>query len=97
MQFVLVLLGFPTELTRKHVADMFLQEELEIEARIEGKLSTWVFKSDSDLEVFIQEVLSTAHSSLYTHQQSEKCSAVGMHTVYNREHQGSRTLSLIIN
>ena len=32
---------------------MFLQEELEIEARSKGKLSTWLFKSDSDLEVFI--------------------------------------------
>ena len=71
--------GLPTELSRKHVADMFLQKELEIEARNKKKVSTWVFKVNEDLEIYIQEVLSNAHSSLYSHQESENCSAVGMH------------------
>jgi len=63
---------------------MFLQKELEIEARSKKKLSTWVFKVNEDLEIYIQEVLSNAHSSLYSHQESENCSAVGMHnTLYS--------------
>ena len=45
-----MVLWFPTELTRKHVADGFLKAELEIEARkaTTNRLATWRFKRDDD-------------------------------------------------
>lgn len=54
-----IYLGFPTELTRKHVSDMFMQRELEFEARKPGanRLTTWKFFLDNDDEKFIEEVL----------------------------------------
>lgn len=74
-------LGFPTELSRKHVSDMFLQKEVEIEARENDKLTTWVFKANGDVEIYIEEILRNAHSSLYAHKQSENCTAVGMYVL----------------
>lgn len=76
-----VILGFPTELTRKHVADMFFHAELEIEARAPGttRLMTWHFKADSDQEKYIKEVNEQEQSILYSHQQSKNCPMIGKH------------------
>ena len=76
-----IYLGFPTELTRKHVSDLFMQRELELEARKPGanRLTTWKFFLDNDDEKFIEEVLEEAQSSLYSHSQSENCLDIGMY------------------
>ena len=70
-----MVLWFPTELTRKHVADGFLKAELEIEARkaTTNRLATWRFKRDDDQKQFIEEVVEIAQSSLYVHNQDENC------------------------
>ena len=72
-------LGFPTQLTRKHVADMFFQAELEAEARKANtnRLERWRFKRDSDQGLFIEEVIENAQSSLYLHHQSKDCTKKG--------------------
>lgn len=80
-----MVLGFPTELTRKHVADAFLKAELEIEARqvTTNRLATWRFKRDDDRKQFIEEVVEIAQSSLYAHHQNENCHRKGACDSYN--------------
>ena len=77
-KYVLIL-GFSTQLTRKHVADMFFHAELEIEARKPStdRIITWRFKRDGDQEQFIEEVIENVQSSLYLHHQSEDCTKKG--------------------
>ena len=72
-------LGFPTELTRKHVSDMFISAELEIEARQAEttRLTTWRFYADDDKEKFMIEVVENAQCSLYSHNQSTNCPNIG--------------------
>ena len=72
--------GFPTELTRKHVADMFLLAELENEARRTDttRLTTWRFHADDDKEKYFEEVIEHSLSSLYSHNQSTNCPDIGM-------------------
>ena len=74
-----MVLGFPTELTRKHVADAFIKAELEIEARTKNRLATWRFKRDEDQKMFIEEVVKIAQSSLYVHNQNENCHKKGFY------------------
>ena len=78
-----VALGFPTQLTRKHVADMFFHAELEVEARKAStdRIIAWRFKRDSDQEQFIEEVIENAQSSLYLHHQSKDCTKKGIAAV----------------
>jgi len=67
-------------LTRKHVADMFLCAELEIEARNAAttRLTTWQFKADDDWEKYIEEVIEHAEFTLYSHHQFKNCSKIGI-------------------
>ena len=68
-------------MTRKHVADMFLSAEVELEARTPGttRLVRWKFNADSDQEKYIEEVNEHTQSALYSHHQSENCSMTGTH------------------
>ena len=75
---VIFCVGFPTELTRKHISEMFFIAEIESEARnsIE-KLQKWKFKRNDDIELYMQEVISEARFCLFPHVQSQRCPEIG--------------------
>ena len=82
IQLHIYVLGFPTELTRKHVADAFIKAELEIEARNKNRLAAWRFKRDEDQKMFIEEIVEIAQSSLYVHNQNENCHKKGLIAIF---------------
>lgn len=60
-------------LTRKHVSDMFINGELEVEYR-DAKSPGWTFQRDDDRERFLQEVVPTTR---YSHTPSDGCKKRG--------------------
>ena len=67
------------ELTRKQVADMFYNAELEYEMREPTKphQMKWSFKTDAQRDEYIKEITDEAASSVYHHQQADKCTVKG--------------------
>lgn len=59
-----------SELTRKHVSDMFFKGEVE-QLRESGEISSTVFHSDHDLEQVMHAVTESA--IIYSHDQSKLC------------------------
>ena len=84
-----IFLALP-ELTRKQVADMFYNAELEYELREPTKphRMKWSFKADAQRDEYIKKITDEAASSVYHHQQADKCTEKGtnhirdFHTVY---------------
>ena len=79
LYYLSVFVGYSSELTRKHVAQMFFTAELESEAWHPGTrhLNNWTFKKDDDREVFMREVIEQAQTSLYPHSPSQDCDQKG--------------------
>ena len=76
--FCYLFLALP-ELTRKQVADMFYNAELEYKIREPTKphRMKWSFKTDAQRDEYIKEITDEAASSVYHHQQADKCTAKG--------------------
>jgi len=75
-----LLLACPLELTRKHVSEMFFRGEVEEELRDSPvELETVRFKSDSDIEIFMENVEEGRVTELYPHQPNERCIKKGLY------------------
>ncbi len=73
----------PTEMSRKHVSQMFYRGEVENEARERPQVFECLrFTSDSDVEVFMKAVESRRTTELYAHTRSEVCTLRGKDTTY---------------
>lgn len=79
LYYLFVFVGYSSELSRKHVAQMFFTAELESEARHPGttRLNNWTFKKDDDRDMFMREVIEQAQTSLYPHSPSQDCDQKG--------------------
>ena len=89
--------GQCTELTRKHVAEMFYNGELEKEIRspVAPERLSWAFKLDCDREMFMQKLEEERAQTVYTHSPSEECLQKGIVIMLIEDYINTGLLTLL--
>ena len=68
-----------SELTRKHVSDMFFKGEIEEQLRESGEIASTIFQNDHDFEEVMHTVTESA--IIYSHEQSKLCTDRGKYYI----------------
>ena len=68
-----------SELTRKHVLDMFFKGEIEEQLRESGEIASTIFQNDHNFEKVMHTVTESA--IIYSHEQSKLCTDRGKYYI----------------
>ena len=73
----MIITGKQSELTRKHVSDMFYNAELECEIRKCQDRHDWAFIKDGDREKYLEKVVQETNQKRYQHNPANGCTDRG--------------------